>query len=157
MSKYTLMTLGVLLCMAAVAVAQPQATLDTSFQVRYTANLNLSDATVRITNTGAHDDSICVNVYGFDITGEFTELTSCCSCLIQPNGLRTLSVWHNLLLDSPPVSPPPNEVVIKLLATQRSLTSACDAGHPGPLEPGLAAWGTTPQPSGFFNSPPLIT
>src|SRR5262245_32538577 len=38
--------------------------------------------------------------------------------------------------------------------------SSCDAGVVGdsahPLVPGLAAWETSPEPAGVFNSPPLL-
>ena len=116
MTKYALMTLAVLLCASVVAVAQNPITADSPYQVRYTENLNLSDARIRIVNTGANGGlPVCANVYGFAATTG--QMTSCCSCLIRANALASLSVWQNLLLDSPPVSPTPNALVIKLVAS----------------------------------------
>ena len=110
MTKYALMTLAVLLCASVVAVAQNPITADSPYQVRYTENLNLSDARIRIVNTGANGGlPVCANVYGFAATTG--QMTSCCSCLIRANALASLSVWQNLLLDSPPVSPTPNALV----------------------------------------------
>src|SRR5262249_20615234 len=85
---------------------------------------------------------------------------ACCSCFVTPNGLASLSVWRDLLGDSPPVLPRPNALVLKLLATQGPTASSCDAGVVGdtahPIVPGLAAWGTSPEPSSFVGSPPLL-
>src|SRR5499427_1182705 len=160
MHKYAYMTLMCILCCTAVAVAQN----DTPFQVRYATNLQLGDARVYMTNTGANsttitpqNGNICANVYGFSPD---ERLVACCSCLITPNGLASLSVWRDLLGDSPPVFPRPNALALKLLATQGITASSCDAGVVGdpahPIVPGLAAWGTSPEPAGFFSSPPLL-
>src|SRR5438093_1011528 len=108
MHKYVFLTFGLLLCVAAVAVAQPNATLDTPYQVRYATNLQYSDAALRIVNDGARGaalppgslvGAICANVYGFAATTG--QMTSCCSCIIPTNALRSLSVWQDLLYDPP--------------------------------------------------------
>jgi hypothetical protein len=82
------------IALSTAAFAQPNATLDTPFQVRYAANLNIGESYIDITNTGANgapllgpgfggaSGNICANVYAFD-PGE--ELISCCSCLITPD------------------------------------------------------------------------
>src|SRR5947209_20236069 len=96
------------LVLSAVAFAQPgaiptpvAAPID-SFQVGYAANLNLGDSFLNLTNTGTltlptgltSTGNLCVNVYTFD-PGE--ELISCCSCLVTPNGLNSLSVRNDLI------------------------------------------------------------
>ena len=164
MHKYAYMTVMCILCCTAVAWAQSG---DTPYQVRYATNLQLGDARVYMTNTGANsttafptqNGNICANVYGFSPD---ERLVACCSCFITPNGLASLSVWRDLLGDSPFVFPRPNALVIKLMASLgTAASSSCDAGHVGdgthPIVPALAAWGTSPEPSGFFGTPPFIT
>ena len=161
MHKYAYMTVMCILCCTAVAWAQSG---DTPYQVRYATNLQLGDARVYMTNTGANsttafptqNGNICANVYGFSPD---ERLVACCSCLITPNGLASLSVWRDLLGDSPVLFPRPNALVIKLLSTAGTTASSCDAGAvtTPPIVQGLAAWGTSPEPSGFFGSPPFIT
>jgi hypothetical protein len=152
-----------------VAVAQPgaiptpvAAPLD-AFQVRYASNLNIGDSVVNLTNTGTltlptgltTTGNICANVYTFD---QNEELISCCSCLVTPNGLNSLSARNDLISNTltPGV---PNSIVIKLLAsTPLGLSAAgtggtCNPSSPvatpagpgifGSLVPGLRAWGTT--------------
>ena len=130
---------------------------DTPFQVRYATNLQLGDARIYLTNTGANATTLCANVYGFTPD---EQLVACCSCLVTPNGLASLSAWRDLLSDVPPVLPRPNALVLKLVATPGPTASSCDAGVVGdtahPIVPGLAAWGTSAEPSGFFSSPPFI-
>ena len=165
-----LRTLAVLatLIFSMVAFAQPgaiptpvAAPID-AFQVRYASNLNVGDSVVNLTNTGTltlptgltTTGNICVNVYTFDAN---EELISCCSCLVTPNGLNSLSAKTDLVSNTltPGV---PTSIVIKLLATvPLGLTAAgtggtCDASTPtaeppasgaGRLVPGMRAWGTT--------------
>jgi len=140
--------------LTAVAAA---VTHDTPFQVGYAANLQFGDARIYLTNTGANATILCANVYGFTPD---ERLVACCSCLVTPNGLASLSVGRDLLSDVPPALPRPNALVLKLLATQGTTASSCDAGVAGdsahPLVPGLAAWGTSTEPSSFVGSPPLV-
>src|SRR5262249_33969471 len=120
MSKYAFLTLGVVCCMAVAAFGQAT---DTPFQVHYASNLNLGDPKITIMNDGANstiavptqDGQICVNVYGFAATTG--SMTSCCTCYIQANAIRSLSVWADLLNDSPRVFPTPSTLAVKLLAT----------------------------------------
>lgn len=132
------------------------------FQVRYFANLNVADSLINITNTGANGASlngpgfgatgnICVNVYAFSPD---EQLVSCCSCLITPNGLVSLSVYEDLRANTL-TGVTPNSMVVKLLGTATgagpSFTgttcngSAAAAGSAAfPIIPsGSAAWGTT--------------
>jgi len=99
--------------------------IDTSFQIRYAANLTSGDSVINITNTGANGASlngpgfggaagnICVNVYAFSPD---EQLVSCCSCLITPNGLVSLSV-NNDLVSNTLTGVRPNSIVVKLINT----------------------------------------
>lgn len=130
---------------AAAAIAFPAGPApilpENSFLIRYAANLNVGDSLINITNTGLNGaplngpgfapvGNICVNVYGFSPD---EQLVSCCSCLVTPNGLVSLSaksdVFSNTLTG---VSP--NSGVIKLIGSIPGTTT---------LAGGMAAWGTT--------------
>ena len=137
---------------AMAAFAQPNATLDSPFQVRYASNLNVGDSVINITNTGARGaglqagtsasitGSLCVNVYAFSPD---EQMISCCSCPVTPNGLRSLSAQQDLINNTltPAV---PTSIVVKLLATVPvGGTCSGSAAAPGPTTTGMAAWGTT--------------
>jgi uncharacterized repeat protein (TIGR01451 family) len=62
-----------------VTATPPITSLADVFQIRYAANLNIGDAYVDITNSGASDGNICANLYTFDPA---EELISCCTCSI---------------------------------------------------------------------------
>jgi len=139
-----------------------------AFQVRYASNLGKGDAFIDITNTGASataaqtqpvpnsqfniNGSICANIYAFAAD---EQEVSCCSCLITPNGLYSLSV-ENALLNSLLTSFAPNELVVKLIATVPAsstdpstglITQTCNPATAGTTTGGLAngllAWGTS--------------
>jgi hypothetical protein len=126
------------------------------FQVTYASNLQAGDSVVNLTNSGALNGldpagDICVNVYTLDAA---EEMISCCSCLVTPNALDSLSVLNDLVAER--LTPAfPNEVVIKLLASAPD-PGLCNAASPNfqNLTPGLLAWGTTlhqsPVAPGFF-------
>jgi hypothetical protein len=105
-------------------------------QVNYFAGANGSrpDQTVRITNTGtaivAGDGTadLCANIYVFRNDQQMTE---CCSCLVTPNGLRTLSVDFDLARN-PLTSPVVGEGVIKIVSSNTTGTSCplAKAGTP---------------------------
>jgi hypothetical protein len=130
------------------------------FQVRYAANLTSGDSVINITNPGENGASltgpgfggavgnICVNVYAFSPD---EQLVSCCSCLITPNGLVSLSVNADLVSNTL-TGVRPNSVVVKLVNTAATATfsgtactnSAALAGQTGfPLAAGMQAFGTT--------------
>jgi len=122
---------------------------DDEFQVHYATNLASGDSIINITNSGSTDptlgqaDNICVNVFTFDAA---EEIVSCCSCLVTPNALVSLSVQGDLISNT--LSPlTPTSVVIKLVATDagRSALATCNPGTitAGSLASGLRAWGTT--------------
>jgi hypothetical protein len=154
-----------------VAQTDPPLTLtvsgDNTFQVRYTANLNIGDSYIDITNTGASstapqtqpagnsqvniNGSICVNIYAF-ATDE--QEVACCSCLVTPNGLYSLSV-RNAVLDTVLPSFSANGLLVKLISTPPAsstdrtglITQTCNPATisttVGAQASGLLAWGTT--------------
>ena len=134
--------LGVLLVVfSAVSLVVAQAKLDAPFQVRYVANVTATtDSVIDITNSGASGGNLCVNVYAFSPD---EQEVSCCSCIVTPNGLVSLSAYNDLFSNTlTPVRP--TSGVIKLVATK---TSSCNAATPNgagnTLATGLLAWGTT--------------
>ena len=147
----------ILLC-SMVAFAQAA---DSPFQVRYASNLAIGDSVVNITNTGAsstvafptQNGNICANVYTFSPD---EQLISCCTCLVTPDGLVSLSARNDLISNTltPGV---PTSIVIKLLASAGTTPASCNASTVGTgtnlLTTGLAAWGTTLHaavPAGTF-------
>ncbi len=133
---------------------------DHYFQVRYASNLTNGDSVINISNTGANgaplagpgfgaaSGNTCVNVYAFSPD---EQLISCCSCLITPNGLVSLSVNADLVSNTL-TGVRPNSVVVKLVNSGASAAfsgntctnSAALAGTAAfPLAPGLIATGTT--------------
>ena len=138
----------------------PAPTSDSYFQIRYAANLTSGDSVINLTNTGANGASlngpgfggaagnICVNVYAFSPD---EQLVSCCSCLITPNGLASLSVNSDLISNTL-TGVRPNSVVVKLINTGAGAgfsgisctNSAALAGTTAfPIANGMLAWGTT--------------
>ena len=131
---------------------------DYRFQIRYAANLTAGDSIINLTNTGANGanvngpgfgtpvGNICVNVYAFSPD---EQLISCCSCLITPNGLVSLSVNQDLVSNTL-TGVRPNSVVVKLVNTLAGAATSCTnsaalAGQLGglPIVDGMLAWGTT--------------
>lgn len=125
-----------------------------AFQVSYSANLNIGDSVINITNTGARGaglaagttasvtGAICVNAYAFSPD---EQVIACCSCPVTPNGLVSLSAKQDLISNTltPAV---PTSIVIKLLATipiGGTCTSSASMATVTGLTQGLAAWGTT--------------
>src|SRR5581483_3699965 len=111
---------------AMVAVAQNPITADSPSQVRYAANLSVTtDSVINISNTGANganlngpgiggsSGNLCVNVYAFSPD---EQLVSCCSCLITPNGLVSLSAYQDLTSNTLTGVRPPS-LAIKLVST----------------------------------------
>jgi hypothetical protein len=130
-------------------------------QVKYVSNLDKGDSYINITNSGDSsttllapsvpnpqvniDGSICVNIYAFAAD---EQEVSCCSCLVTPNGLYSLSA-KNALLNSLLTSSVPNELVVKLIssvpANTTDPTQACNPATVGATggASGLLATGTT--------------
>jgi hypothetical protein len=127
-----------------------------SFLVRYASNLAVGDSVVNLTNTGsyssdpgvnggsAQNGNICANVYAYSPD---EQLVSCCSCVVTPNGLNSLSVNNDLASNTlTPIRP--SSMVIKLVASAPNAAGSCNAatvtraGAANFLAPGLEAWGT---------------
>ena len=115
------------LAMSTVAFAQE----DAGFQFGYAANLNIGDSVVNLSNDGGQGGpfgatfgdgvtpaptigNICVNTYVFDPQ---EEEIGCCSCLVTPNGMNSLSVKNDLISNNltPAV---PTSITIALVATE---------------------------------------
>ena len=118
-----------------------------AFQIRYSVNLNVGDSVIDITNAGTQGagdpaGNICANVYVFDPA---EEMIACCSCLVTPNALNSLSARTDLISNT--ITPGlPTSIVVKLLASKPLADGRrCDASSPtaGTLVSGLRAWGTT--------------
>ena len=133
-----------------------------AFQVKYFSNLHLADSFINIVNTGANGaplngpgfgpaGNICANVYAFSPD---EQLVSCCSCLITPNGLVSLSVRDDLRANTI-TGTAPDSMVVKLVTTATgpgptftgttcagSAAAAGTAAFPT-IKGGTAAWGTT--------------
>jgi uncharacterized repeat protein (TIGR01451 family) len=115
------------------------------YQVLYFSNLSKADSYINITNTGALNGfdpagQICVNVYTFDPS---EELISCCSCLVTPDGLKSISVQQDLVTNRLTAALP-DSVVVKLVANAPD-PGLCNAALPQfqNLTGGALAWGTT--------------
>jgi len=109
-----------------------------AFQVNYAANLQAGDSFINISNTGSSGGNLCANVYVFDPS---EEMVSCCSCLITPNALQSLSVQGDLISNT--LSPStPQSVAIKILASSAGTNCNPSSLTLQTLEPGLRAWGT---------------
>ena len=140
-------------------------TLGQDFEINYASNLSAGDAQINITNTGANGampngpgigapaGNICVNVYTF---APDEQEISCCSCLVTPNGLVSLSVANDLIANTL-TGVRPDSVVVKLLTSLAGAGgSASDcintAAAPSPLAPGKLAWRSSvhPAPGGGF-------
>jgi hypothetical protein len=108
--------------------------------ISYAANLAVGDSHVNLTNAGSLSGlegvgDICANVYVFD---DGQELIACCSCLLTPNHLQTLSALNDLISNT--LTPgTPTDITTMLTAT----SGTCNPASPGPLVQGLRAWGTT--------------
>ena len=128
------------------------------YQVGYAANLNLGNSVINLTNTGFTGGNLCVNAYAFD-TQE--EQISCCSCLVTPDGMNSLSVNSDLI--SNPLTPTiPTSITVALVTSQPSLDPAgrptiCNPASPNAISLGTLAWGTTLEPgsAGGFGAVPV--
>jgi hypothetical protein len=140
-------SLLVAMCFVLATAAYGQAIAgapDDAFQVRYASNLQVGDSVINITNAGTQNTvggaltNICANVYTFSPD---EQLISCCSCVVTPNALVSLSVRNDLISNTltPAV---PNSIVVKLLATSGTSCNASNAPAAN-LAAGLRAWGTT--------------
>ncbi len=145
-------TVNLVVSSGSFAVTPRDSTVDTAFQVRYAANLNLGDSVINITNSGARGaglaagvsanttGALCVNVYAFSPD---EQMISCCSCPVTPNGMVSLSARQDLISNT--LTPAqPTSIIVKLLASA-PVGGSCtgSAASPGPLTSGMLAYGTT--------------
>ncbi len=134
-----------------------------AFQVRYVSNTPIGDSVINITNTGtltlpgvvSTTGDMCVNVFVFDAS---EELISCCSCMVTPNGLNSLSARADLVSTTLSLGVP-TSLTINLLATtplglapdgsggtcnpSSATSTPAGPGLFGTLVPGMRAWATT--------------
>src|SRR5271163_2130420 len=105
---------------AATAVSEPADV----FKVDYFANANTAgapDGTVRITNVGTSGTNLCADIYVFNYNEEISE---CCSCLITPNGLLTLS--DRKALDANPLTgPAPTTGTVEIVSAKPGPGNTC--------------------------------
>ena len=161
--------------LSVVTFAQPPVTVDTQYQVRYIANLNLGDSVINITNSGARGaglaagtspsttGAICFNVYAFSPD---EQMISCCSCAVTPNGLVHLSARRDLVNNTLTPSVP-TSIVVKLVASVPLLGTSCSGSAANwgvPVRPaltaltsGMLAWGTTVHTGATPGSDAVVT
>jgi|SRR5271166_1385309 len=134
---YGVCALALVFCagFAAAATTPPPDTL----KVDYFANANVYgyDSTVRMINPGTAGGSLCADIYVFD---SYQELSECCSCLISPDGLLTLSVYFDLT-DNPLTDVYLSTGVIKVVSSSPKGGTCL---FPSTLTPtaGLRSWAT---------------
>ncbi len=151
------------LAISTVAFGQAFAGNDGPFQIGYAANLNIGDSVVNLSNDGFNGGvfgagatlpgNICVNTYVFDPQ---EEEIGCCSCLVTPNGLNSLSAKSDLISNNltPAV---PTSIIIKLVASRPAAATGgaltvCNPATVGSTaalvtEFGMLAWGSTLEPA----------
>ncbi|HXY09785.1 MAG TPA: hypothetical protein VEI52_18220 [Terriglobales bacterium] len=139
------------------ALAQTSDPSQDAFKVNYFANNGVAgapDATVRIDNPGSPtgvepetaspsdsigDIDLCAMIYVFD---NDQQLSECCGCLVTPNGLRALSVTHDLTAN-PLTGVVSNNGDILIVSALPNATPCDPAGAEGfKAVPTVRAWGT---------------
>jgi hypothetical protein len=139
-------TLALALCAGSAWAATTAPPADT-LKVDYFANANTAgapDGTVRIDNPGTAAGNVCASVFVFD---PYQELSECCSCLVTPDGLRTLSV-NTDLTSNPLTGVALNTGVIKIVSTI-PVAGACPLPTVVNSEPAIRAWVTHIQNSTY--------
>jgi hypothetical protein len=119
------------------AVTTPPADV---FKVDYFSNANTAgapDGTVRITNPGTAAGNVCASIFVFD---PYQEMSECCSCLVTPDGLRTLSV-NTDLTKNPLTGVVLSTGVIKIVSTI-PVAGACPLPTVVNSTPAIRAWVT---------------
>jgi hypothetical protein len=109
------------------------------YKVNYFAN-NIAaapDATVRIDNPGVTYGNLCAMVYVFD---NDQQLTECCGCVETQDGLRTMSVKHDLT-SNPLTGVVSNNGAIKIVAAATN-GSPCDPTANVSPKANLRIWAT---------------
>jgi hypothetical protein len=139
-------TLALALCAGSAWASTTTPPADT-LKVDYFANANTggaADATVRLTNPGTGAGNVCASIFVFDPRQELTE---CCSCLLTPDGLRTLSVNTDLTAN-PLTGKILTTGLIKIVSTI-PISGACPLPTRVVPTPALRSWATHIQNSSF--------
>jgi hypothetical protein len=142
----TLVVLALTLALCAGAAAAQNIPADT-LKVDYFSNANTMgapDGTLRLDNPGTAPGNVCANIFVFDPSQELSE---CCSCLLTPDGLRTLSV-NTDVTGNPLTSVKLTTGLIKIISTTLTVGACPLPTNLNPI-PALRAWGTHIQNSTF--------
>jgi hypothetical protein len=99
------------------------------------------DGTVQLTNPGL--TSLCAMVYVFD---QNQELNECCGCPISDNGMRTLSLLHDLTANTL-TGKKPQAGEIKVVPSDPAQNPQCDPVSSAPTGV-ILAWGMNAQVPG---------
>jgi len=127
------------LCAGLVTLGSGIASAQDVYKVNYFAN-NITaapDATVRIDNPGLTYGNLCAMVYVFAADQQLAE---CCGCVETHNGLRTLSVKHDLT-SNPLTGIIPTNGVIKIVSAAVN-DAPCDPTANVKPTANLRAWVT---------------
>ncbi len=138
-------TLVLALC-AGYAAAQTTPPAD-SLKVDYFANANTAgapDGTVRMSNPGTSGGNLCAAIFVVDSKQELSE---CCSCLLTPDGLRTLSV-NTDLTSNPLTGVTLNTGTVKVISVAPK-NGTCPLPTVFAPTAALRAWSTHIQNSNF--------
>jgi len=127
----------VLLGLSLLAVSASAQEVQDFLHVSYFSNNGVAgapDATVRLDNPGTLANEIfplnlCAMIYVFD---NDQQLTECCGCLVTPDGLRTLSVSHDLT-SNPLTGVVSNNGVIKVLSAEVNNEPCDPTSNVGPV------------------------
>ena len=138
----------VLLCLLALALCASTAWAQAdSLKIDYFSNAHTAgapDATVRLTHPGTAPGNVCASLFVFDPEQELTE---CCSCLLTPDGLRTLSV-NTDLTSNPLTGVILNTGLLKIVSTF-PVAGTCPLPTAVRPEPAVRSWATHIQNSNF--------
>jgi hypothetical protein len=139
-------TLALALCAGSAFASTTTPPADT-LKVDYFANANTAgapDGTVRLDNPGTAAGNVCASIFVFDPNQELSE---CCSCLLTPDGLRTLSV-NTDITGNPLTGVVLSTGLIKFVSTI-PVAGACPLPTKVNSEPALRAWVTHIQNGSF--------
>ena len=120
------------------------------YKVDYFSNANTvgaPDGTVRLDNPGTYtgtNPNVCAAIFVFDTAQEMSE---CCSCLLTPDGLRTLSV-NSDLTSNPLTGVTLNSGVIKVVST-KPVGGVCPLPTTLNVIPAVRSWVTHIQDANF--------
>ena len=141
----------VVVCTLALTLCAAGAFAQDVLKVDYFANANTAgapDATVRLSNPGTNTNgngNVCASIFVFD---PMQEMSECCSCLLTPDGLRTLSVNADLT-SNPLTGVTLSTGVVKVVSTWPLSGNTCPLPTTVNPLPALRSWATHIQNSNF--------